>query len=414
MWYAVAPGKASRVVLRLHAEGDFDAAAVLLKRFRSQTDDVGCIRTDRKGDGILAWDVEKGASYFVVIGGRSGSAPATSRCARSPRSRVKRRRAAPPRRWRGLARRLADRRERHLVDDLHAGNDVPHRVQLERLCGVAREGKAGLRRSFECSGYMTFTPGPEDGGRYVFEVTAPARVGSASYRLRVLPATADDVGVGLGLENLATARGTLAPSAGDVVDLYHFDVTSPSDVRLRLAAGGGASVTLLTYGGGQLGSSSGEVDRKLGPGHYVAAVRGSLGAGRSGYRLSLIVRRVTHTTLTVAAAEIAPGASAVFAVAIDPQPSGGRVQFRIDRFDSLAGWHFFRMINLSGAGGTVSWRPPAPGRWRARALFLGTVSSARAQRLRERARREASRGRGVSLLRPTGIRFKVEIAASST
>ena len=73
VWYAVAPGKASRVVLRLHAEGNFDAAAVLLKRFRSQTDDVGCIRTDRKGDGILAWDVEKGASYFVVIGGRSGS-----------------------------------------------------------------------------------------------------------------------------------------------------------------------------------------------------------------------------------------------------------------------------------------------------------------------------------------------------
>jgi hypothetical protein len=49
------------------------------------------------------------------------------------------------------------------------------------------------------------------------------------------------------------------------------------------------------------------------------------------------------------------------------------VQLRIDRFDSLAGWHFFRMINLSGAGGTVSWRPPAPGRWRARASFLGTV-----------------------------------------
>jgi hypothetical protein len=76
--YAVAPGKASRVVLRLHAEGNFDAAAVLLKRFRSQTDDVVCIRTDRKGDGILAWDVEKGASYFVVIGGRSGSAPGDS------------------------------------------------------------------------------------------------------------------------------------------------------------------------------------------------------------------------------------------------------------------------------------------------------------------------------------------------
>ena len=220
---------------------------------------------------------------------------------------------------------------------------------------------------------MTFTPGPEDGGRYVFEVTAPARVGSASYRLRVLPATADDVGVGLGLENLATARGTLAPSAGDVVDLYHFDVTSLSDVRLRLSAGGGASVTLLNYGGGQLGSSSGEVDHKLGPGHYVAAVRGSLGAGRSVYRLSLIVRRVTHTTLSVASAEIAPGASAVFAIAIDPQPSGGRVQLRIDRFDSLGGWHFFRMINISRCRRDRVVETATTGRWRARASFLGTV-----------------------------------------
>jgi len=374
VWYAVAPGKASRVVLRLHAEGNFDAAAVLLKRFRSQTDDVGCIRTDRRGDGILAWDVERGASYFVVIGGRSGSAPGdfTLRAlAAQPRE------AAPGGHLRagGVGSRvdwLTD------VNDIWWTSFTPgttYRIAFSSngCAALSVQGKAGLRRSFECNGYMTFTPGPGDGGRYVFEVTAPAHVGSASYRLRVLPATVDDIGVGLGLENLATARGTLAPSAGDVVDLYHFDVTSLSDVRLRLAAGGGASVTLLNYGGGQLGSASGEVDRKLGPGHYVAAVRGSLGAGRSVYRLSLIVRRVTRTTLSAAAAEIAPGASALFALAIDPQPGGGRVQLRIDRFDSLGGWHFFRMINLSGGGGTVSWRPPAPGRWRARAFFLGTV-----------------------------------------
>jgi hypothetical protein len=374
VWYAVAPGKATRVVLRLHAEGSFDAAAILLKTFRSQTDDVGCIKTNRKGDGILAWDVEKGASYFVAIGERSGSAPGDFTLRALP---AQPREATPGQHLRtgGVGSR---------VDWLTDVNDVwwtsfapgtTYRIAFSSkgCAALSVQRKAGLYRSFECSGYMTFTPGPDDGGRYVFEVTAAPRVGSASYRLRVLPATADDIGVGLGLANLTTARDTLAPSAGDVVDLYHFDVTSLSDVRLRLSAGGGASVTLLNYGGGQLGSSSGEVDRKLGPGHYVAAVRGSLGAGRSAYRLSLIVRRVTHTTLSAASAEIPPGASAVFAIGIDPQPSGGRVQLRIDRFDSLGGWHFFRMINLSGAGGTVSWRPPAPGRWRARASFLGTV-----------------------------------------
>jgi hypothetical protein len=63
---------------------------------------------------------------------------------------------------------------------------------------------------------------------------------------------------------------------------------------------------------------------------------------------------VTHTTLSIASAEVAPGASAVFALGIDPQPSGGRVRLRIDRYDSLAGWQFFRMINLSRPAGAVT------------------------------------------------------------
>jgi hypothetical protein len=285
VWYAVASGKSTRVVLRLHAEGDFDAAAILLKSFRSQTDEVGCIRTDRKGDGILAWDVEKGASYFVVIGQRGGSAPGDFTLRALP---AQPREVAP-------GQHLSPGGVGSRVDWLTDVNDIwwtsftpgrTYRIAFSSTgcAALSVQRKAGLHRSFECSGYMTFTPGPDDGGRYVFEVTAPARVGTASYRLRVLPATADDIGVGVGLENLATARGTLAPSAGDVVDLYHFDVSSRSDVRLRLAAGRAASVTLLNYAGVQLGSSSGEVDRALGPGHYVAAVRGSLGTARTVYR----------------------------------------------------------------------------------------------------------------------------------
>ena len=277
------------------------------------------------------------------------------------------------------------------------------------------QGKAGLRRSFECNGYMTFTPGPEDGGRYVFEVTAPARVGSASYRLRVLPATADDVGVGLGLENLATARGTLAPSAGDVVDLYHFDVTSLSDVRLRLAAGGGASVTLLNYGGGQLGSSSGEVDRKLGPGHYVAAVRGSLGAGRSGYRLSLD-RPPRHAYVTVGRSGTDRtgrigglrrrdrSAAERRARAAQNRPLRLARRLALLPDDQPLGRRRDGVLETAGAGPLA--RPRVVPRH-------GRVQPEH-ERLRERARREASRGRGVSLLRPAGIRFKVGIAASST
>ena len=373
VWYSVAPGKAARVVLRLHAEGDLDASAVVLEKVRSQTNELGCVRTDRNGDGILAWDVDKGARYLVVVGQQRGSSPGdfTLRAlAAQPRE------VAPGKVLRGGS--VGSR-----VDWLTDVNDVwwttfrpgtTYRIAFSSsgCAALSVQGKGGLRRSFECNGYMTFTPGPDAGGRYVFEITAPARVGSVSYRLKVAPAAPDDVGVGIELENLSTVRGTLAPNRGDVVDIYHFDVSSLSDVRVQLAGGGGASITLLTYGGARLGSSSGEVERVLGPGHYVAAVRGSLGAGASSYRLMLVVRRVTHTSLSVASTQITPGSAAVFTVGVDPAPGGGRVRVEIERFDPLAGWQFFRIVNLPRAG-TLSWTPPAPGRWRARASYLGTV-----------------------------------------
>jgi hypothetical protein len=50
------------------------------------------------------------------------------------------------------------------------------------------------------------------------------------------------------------------------------------------------------------------------------------------------------------------------------------VEFQIDRFDPLSGWHFYRLVRTS-VGATVSWKPPAAGRWRIRARFLGTRHS---------------------------------------
>src|SRR5207247_5865821 len=84
---------------------------------------------------------------------------------------------------------------------------------------------------------------------------------------------------------LTTVRGALAPGVGDVVDLYHFDVATLSDVRLRLE-GRAFSISLLTFGGGRLASGGGEAERTLGPGHYVAAVRASFGQTGGSYRLS--------------------------------------------------------------------------------------------------------------------------------
>ena len=236
--------------------------------------------------------------------------------------------------------------------------------------------KLGDIGHFSCSGYTTFTPGPDGGGRYVFEVLAPSRSVTATYRLQVAGAGLDDLGMGLELGNLSTVHGSLAPSGVDVVDLYHFDVAQASDVRLRLgkAAGSRFAVTLLTDTGAGIGSSDRQLRLRLRPGHYVAAVRGTVGSPSGRYTLGLVVRQLTQTTLSASAESVAPGGSVTYTVRTSPAPDGGVLELEIDRFDPLTGWQFNRLIRVSVPGGNVSWTPPALGRWRAHVRFLGTLA----------------------------------------
>ena len=252
IWYSVSPSpRVARAVVRLRAAADFDAALVVLRKIRSQTDQVGCVQTDRKGDAVAAWDVEKGAVYLIAVGQRKGSAPgdfSLQVLAAQPRE------VAP-------GQHLAHGSVRSRVDWLTDVNDVwwtsftpgtTYRIAFDsRSCAeLTIRHKGDVLRSFRCNGYTTFTPQPNAGGAYVFEVTAPDRPGTTPYRLVVSPAGSDDVGVGLPLANLTTVRGALAPGVGDVVDLYHFDVATLSDVRLRLE-GHAFSISLLTFGGAQ-------------------------------------------------------------------------------------------------------------------------------------------------------------------
>jgi hypothetical protein len=54
------------------------------------------------------------------------------------------------------------------------------------------------------------------------------------------------------------------------------------------------------------------------------------------------------------------------------------VQITLQRFDPLAGWQFFRLVSATASGGSaaISFTPPAEGRWRATAAFLGTRAAA--------------------------------------
>ena len=72
-------------------------------------------------------------------------------------------------------------------------------------------------------------------------------------------------------------------------------------------------------------------------------------------------------------ASVAPGRAVSLRVAVAPGV-GGRVSVEVERFDPLAGWQYLRRYRLRSAEGRalVAFRPPAVGRFRARARFLGT------------------------------------------
>ena len=290
IWYSVSPGRKS-------PERSFVCTPQPISmphssscaRFARRPKKLAASRRTGRATPSAAWDVERGAVYLVAIGQRKGSSPGDftlQALAAQPRE------AAP-------GQHLARGSVRSRVDWLTDVNDVwwttfvpgtTYRIAFssEGCAALTIRGKGDVLRSFKCGGYTTFTPGPKAGGRYVFEVTAQAQPGTTPYRLTVRPAGPDDVGVGLPLANLATVRGTLAPRAGDVVDLYHFEVAAVSDVHLRLE--GAFSVSHVDVR--RRAARVREVrSTAVGPGNYVAAVRASPGASGGAYRVTLIARR---------------------------------------------------------------------------------------------------------------------------
>jgi hypothetical protein len=375
VWYALAARADGRVLLRVHAEGELDAAVVVLERVRSQSERAGCSATDRKGAAVVAFAVRRGATYLVAVGQRRGSGPGTFTLQALASQAAER----------GPGTALPAGGARSSVNGLTDVNDVwwkqltagtTYRIAFSSSgCPyLMLRGPHGRLRSFECNGYASFTPGPDGGGRYVLEVAATGSDRTQPYSLRVAASEPDDIGVGVELANLSTMRGSLAPEGVDLVDLYHFDVAAPSDVRLRLGnpAGRSFSMLLLTDGGRRIEAAAGQIRRRLTRGRYVLAVRGQAGSAGGRYAVSLVVRGVTVTTLT-GSPEVVPGSAVALAVRTTPAPDGGTIVIQIDRFDPLAGWQFSRLLRVAAPSASISWTPPAPGRWRARARLLGTL-----------------------------------------
>jgi hypothetical protein len=382
VWYRLTGPASGRVLLRLSAVGELDAVIAVYRRVRSRTELITCAETDRNGGALVGFGARAGASYLLVVGEQRNSPPGEFR--------LQAQAAEAPERHPGRA--LRGRGVRDSVNGLTDVNDV-WSVRLRRgtTYRIAFSSTPCARASLHarnkvirlsCSGHSTFTPGRDGGGRYVVEIQASSSSQRHRYRLHVAAAGADDVGIGLAIRPGAGARGSLSPTGVDVHDLYHFDVARPSEVLLQLAQPAGRSfrLTVLTDTGTRLGAGSSRYRGRLGAGRYVVAVEGAVGTRGGIYRLALRLRDITSTSVHVSgrsATEIGRGSSVTISCPVSPA-SGGRVELQIDRFDPLTGWHFHHVLRVA-AGSSVSWRPPAAGRWRVRATFLGTSRAARSR-----------------------------------
>ena len=378
VWYRLTGPASERVLLRLSAVDELDAVVAVFRSVRSRTSLVTCAETDRKGTALVGFAARRGASYLIAVGEQRNSPPGEFRLQVQP--------AEAPERFPGRALRRGGVRDS--VNGLTDVNDVwsvrLHRGTTYRLafssspCARATLHARNRVVRLSCRAHSTFTPGRDGGGRYVVEVEASSTAARQRYRLQIAAASIDDVGVGAELGPVGV-RGSLAPNGIDVLDLYHFDVERLSEARLRLAQPSGRAFRLvvLTDTGARLGAGEARFRRRLGRGRYVVAVEGPVGSRGGRYRLSLRLRDVTSTSVLVSgrsSAEIGPGSSLTISCLVSPSASG-RVELQIDRFDPLTGWHFHRLVRTS-AGASVSWRPPAAGRWRVRARFRGSSRSA--------------------------------------
>jgi hypothetical protein len=375
VWYRVAGRRDGRALLRLTAAGQLDAAIVVLERVRSRTTILTCAVTDRRGRASVGFPVRRGATYLVAVGHVESADPGTfrieavlSEAAESLRAG----KALPRGGTRSTLHGLTD------VNDVWRVSMQPgitYRIGFSSAscASVSLRGTRRLARillRLDCSGYRTFTPGPDGGRGYVFDVQSGGEPTTHRYRLQFAAAAPDDLGVGVELQNRSPRRGSLDPGRLDLQDVYHFDVARRGDVRIEVT--GGLRVRLLTDGGQGLGVGS-SLRRQLSPGRYVVAVTATVGEPGVRYTLSLLIREITSTSLRFPIRTVAPGQT----ISIRPEvanASTGVVEIQIDRFDPLTGWHFNRLLRTT-VGGSVAWVPPAEGRWRLRASFKGTTEA---------------------------------------
>jgi hypothetical protein len=398
VWYSLDSRSSGRIAVRIRARGRLDAVIAVFRRVRSQFKPLGCVTTDEKGVGGVAFQAARRGHYLISVGEREGSASSTFRLelfapplAHAPAVRLP---------SRGVAASVdpLTRPESAWSVALAAGKTYRMNLAADRgRClsltvfgpGTSSFTAARAIRGHPCGGYLVLTPGPGQDGRYSLLVRAQGNRGQTQrYRLRVALAGRDDTAPGLVIRNGQTRRGALSGGSVDVLDLYRFDVDHRTDVTARLGASRKAEFELILLSGeGRLVRCACKASRKLelrarlDEGEYFIAVKArKQSTGR--YRVALLIREITLSVVLIdgvvdATAEL--GRAVRLAAQVQPEAAiGGHVRFRIDRFDPIEGWQFARLVGArvsSGGVATVEWSPPTVGRWRVRGFFVGTKAA---------------------------------------
>lgn len=397
VWYRIDGAPTGEVVLRLKAAGKLDAAIAVFRSVRSELRSVNCARTNDKGLAEVSFSAGKGDSFLILVGQRDGSDPGGFQLvaftaeppAGAPGDRL------PTSGGQGTVNALGDRDDAWWVEMQAAQTYRINLVSPADLCvtvGVYRTQGHDFGAevaSISCSGYALYTPGLNGGGRYSLVVHADQNVEGGRpqrYRLQTGIAGGDDMGPGVSLRNDQRISGFVSAFGIDVEDLYRFDVARPGDLTLGLAAAGRAHLDLflLSDSGRRITCACDQagpvkVRQRIGPGHYYALVHAHKHS-RGAYALSLLIREITSTALSISPSAASSGQTVTLSAHV--ATSAGPVTIEIDRFDPLQGWIFSKVFHVTaGAGGSasLSWRPPTAGRWRARAAFLGTRTASSSQ-----------------------------------
>jgi hypothetical protein len=399
VWYSLRVTSAHRVALQLAASGTLDATLDVYHAVRSQLNSVECQQTEGEGKASLSFEASKNGLYEIRVGAIVGStlAPFTLEVFQPTPAVSPPGASLPPAGVSGQVDRIQNVNAAYSVL-LHSGVSYIINLTSETKGGACVSGalfgpgttsfggeeeeqQSGALLQIQCGGYRLFTPGAGQGGLYSLDVTPRfSHRGVQRFHLLIAPAGAAETTPGLALPNYGLGRGHLDGRGVPVLRLYRMEVTTHSNLTLKLTAPASAEFKLeLRDQNGNViecdceGSGSESLAHRLAPGVYYAVVA-ERNHTSGNFTLLRESRTITSTSISfTSGAKALIGEALGISVKVTPAESGP-VSVEIQRFDPVFGWQYYREEHVLASEGlaTVPFTPPTVGQWRAKATYEGS------------------------------------------